>query len=310
MTKKQESTPRRYDPRDSYDMGERIDLGALGIGAVTEVLAWATSASPQRRSLGVTLGDGRVVYFAAGMGEEAPAAPATIVPAALPAGEPAMDASSKGPWRTTLARLIGQEVAVPGSRRRLHVKSVSDDGVLVAAGRGPEMVLPWRSLEVGRRRLRENGWLTLGDLETLVPDVDANLVAALLAVTPGVFSEGKPPTFYDLEALSRDEADSFTTQLRPVYLSKSFISIPAAAWSAVPLPSLGDHTYVPVVLGEAITLCRLSYRDAPREARLYLRDAAGEWLRDHCQENDVLQWWPLRNGRGEFVALAVDRAAG
>ncbi len=304
----QEPTRRRYDPRDSYTVGERIDFGPLGTGTVTDVLSWAAPPAPGRHSLVVTLDDGRLVYFAAGMGEEAETVDMTAMPAMLPAAEaPADVGSGSGPWRAALAQLIGHEAPIPGSRKHLQVKTLSGDGVQVVVGHGPEILLPWRSLEVSRRRLQDYGYLALSDLEALVPDVDASLVAALLMVIPNVVLDGKPPTFYYPDALTRDETASFALSLRPVHLSKSFISIPSDAWPALPLPPLGEHVYIPVIVEDVFTLCRLSHRDAPAEARLYLRDAAGEWLRTHCQEGDTLQVWPLRNTQGDVMALAVEK---
>jgi len=306
---KNPSPQRRYDPRDSYTVGEHVDFGPLGAGIVTDVLSWAAPPTPDRHSLVVTLDDGHLVYFAAGMGEDAPAVDMTTVPAALPASEVPADAGPE-PWRAALAQSIGQEVPIPGSRKRLRVKTLSGDGVLVIAGRGPETLLPWRGLEASRRHLQEHGQLPLSDLETLSPDVDVNLMAALLALIPGAVLKGKPPIFYLPHAWERDEAAGFIIPLRPVHLSKSFVSLPTTAWSVLPLPPLGEHVYIPVLIGDAITLCRLSHRDSPQEARLYLRGEAGRWLREQCQEDDALRFWPLRNDRGEFVALAVDRAAG
>jgi len=308
-TSEEKTTPRRYDPCGSYTVGERIDFGPAGTGTVTDVLSWAAPPTPDRHSLVVTMDDGRLVYFAAGMDdEEAATLDTTTVPASLPAGEAPADAGP-GPelWRAALAQRIGQEVPIPGSRKRLHVKTLSGDGVQVIVGRDPETLLPWRGLEAARHRLEERGQLTVDDLETLVPDVDADLATALLMIIPGVLLEGKPPTFYLPDALTPDEAMAFAIPLRPVHLSKSFVTIPADAWSVLPLPPLGEHAYIPIIVEGAFTLCRLSHRDSPEEARLYLRGDAGQWLREHCQEDDTLHLVPLRNSRGDFVALAVKK---
>jgi len=299
---------RRYHPRESYAVGERVDFGPLGPGTVTDVLTWASPPTPARRSLAVTLDNGRLVYFAAGMGEEAEAVDMAAVPAMLPDEKAAMG-MGLGPehWRAALARLIRQEVGIPESRKSLHIQALSGDGVLVAVGHGPETLLPWRSLETSRHRLQDYGYLALSDLETLIPEVDASLVAALLLVIPNVVLAGKPPRLYYPAALTPDEASRFDLSLQPVHLSKSFVSIPSDAWSLLPLPPVGEHVYIPVLIGETMTLCRLSHRASPAEVRLYLRDAAGQWLRQHCQENDTLQLWFWRNSRGEVVAVALEK---
>lgn len=309
MARAKKSDLHRYDPRDSYTVGERIEFAALGAGTVTDVLSWAAPPNPERHSLVVTLDDGRLVHFAAGMGtDEFATIDMSAVPAALPPGDlPADTGLGMEPWRAVLARLIGQEVPVPGSRKRVYIKTLSGDDVVMVTGRGSENLLPWRSLEVSHRRLREHGRLELDDLEALVPDVDASLLSALLAAIPGIVLDGKPPVFYYLDALERDAETRFAVSLRPVHLSKSFVSIPNTAWPTLTMPPLGEHIYVPVIAGDTFTSCRFSYRDSPEEARLYLRGEAGQWLRDHCQEDDELQIWPLRNIRGEAMALALEK---
>lgn len=305
---KREKALRRYDPRDSYTMGERINFGPFGTGIVTDVLSWATSPTPDRHSLVVvTLDDGRLLHFAAGMGEEEVA---TVDLTAVPTALPADVGPGPGPWRAALAQLLDQEVPVPGSRRQVYIKVLSSDGVVVVTGRGSEILLPWRGLEAGCKRLQEYGQLPLSDLESLMSDVDVNLAAALLMVMPGTVLEGKPPTFYHLDTLARDEDAGFAIPLRPVHLSKSFVSVPSDAWPVLPLPPLGEHVYIPVIAADTLTLCRLSHRDSPEEARLYLRGEAGQWLREQCKEDDTLHLWPLRNTRDEFVALVVERTAG
>ncbi|MBU0493853.1 MAG: hypothetical protein KKA73_26680 [Chloroflexi bacterium] len=296
---------RSYDPQVTFAVGERLDLGPAGTGTITEVLAWSAPPTPHRQSLTVTMDDGRLLYFAAGMGDQAPERDLTGLPAMLPA-EAAPDSATG--WRAALARLVGQQVPLPGSRQRLHIKALSGEGVQVAPGNDADILLPWRGLEAARHRLQERGQLALVDLETLVPDLDANLVTALLLALPGVRLETKPATLYWLDVLARDETICFDIPLRPVYLSKSFVTIPSEAWSALPLSPLGEHVYIPVIMGDTFTMCRLSHRDSPEEARLYLRGDAGQSLREDCQEDEVLRFWPLRNTRGEFVALAVERA--